>query len=119
MTMQRCDFCSSADVRWVFPARSFVFERDFLVIGINENRISDVEALNFKGGYDGKWAACPACHALIVRGDRDKLARRSAKRMLKMPGAPPMSLGNAIDLIRGLQDEFWSRREGPPTRYQR
>jgi hypothetical protein len=65
-----------------------VIKRDFLVIGISNENAIDVKNVDVTGGFDSHWASCPACYALIMRGDRAKLARRSAKRMLRRPQCP-------------------------------
>jgi hypothetical protein len=73
-------------------------------------------SINFGSG--GGWAACPACHALIVRGDRERLTRRSAKRLCRKYRQEQnviLSLGDAIRLLRPLHDDFWANRMGPPV----
>jgi hypothetical protein len=91
-----CDFCSSPDVRYAYPARDFIIK--------TPSEIPD-------WGSAGGWAACPPCHALIQRGDRDRLARRSAKRMAK---TYDISLRAALAAVRRAQDDFWANREGAP-----
>jgi hypothetical protein len=55
------------------------------------------------------WAACAACAALVRKGDREALARRSVKRYRKLyPHAIPLTLRE----VRRLHDTFWSNREG-------
>lgn len=95
-----CDFCSSPDVQWSYPAR------DFEVTGIPLAR---------RAGSSGGWAACPVCHVLIERGDRVRLAHRSAKRMARRYG---VSVNSIERELRSLHDQFWASREGPPTRYE-
>lgn len=92
-----CDFCSSPDVRWRYPARDFV--------------ISALEG----AGSEGGWAACPACHALIERGLRDKLTERSARRFARKHGIPVKAVKPQL---RKLHDQFWANREGPPIPHQ-
>jgi hypothetical protein len=96
-----CDFCSSPDVRWAFPTRDFTTKAQ-------PTRRTFIEATMYGG-----WAACPACHALILRGDRIRLARRSAKRMQRLHGIRvPLKLIEAQ--LRVLHDDFWANREGAP-----
>lgn len=87
-----CDFCGSPDPKWSFPARDFHLGAD---------RVS----------ADG-WAACPACHALVLRGDRDKLAMRSAKRIARAHRLP---LHGIPAQVRAMQDDFWANRLGDPV----
>lgn len=105
----QCDFCTSTDVKWAFPARDF---RQQVAV-----RKAEVPGLKFDAvihaGSLGAWAACPACHALILRGDRDRLCRRSAKRMVRKH--PILSMKIATDLVRTAHDNFWSHREGAPV----
>ena len=65
---------------------------------------------------DGDWAACPACAALAVRGDRERLARRSARGFFKRH--PEITAGLDFDdyvaHVRRLQDTFWANRSGTP-----
>ena len=103
MTAAICDFCSSPDVRWAFPARDF----STVIAGVSAKEVRTA-SLNSAGG----WAACPACHALILRGDRDRLARRSAKRLIRQH--PEMSMRMVLAACRRIHDDFWSQREGAP-----
>lgn len=105
-----CDFCSSPDPQWDYPCRDFVQNE---IIELPHQRFS-IEAHS-----DGEWAACPACHALIERGDRVRLAKRSAKRLLKRVDpeiARVWSLKNATEHTRHIHDGFWRHREGQPER---
>jgi hypothetical protein len=76
--------------------------------------------MSIEGNSIGEWAACAPCHALIERGDYVKLARRSAKRMLRYVCTPEMaaawSLKDATEYCRRVHDDFRKNREGPPTR---
>lgn len=91
-----CDFCSVPSVAWAYPCR------DFLVGDVGVPGVPDQ-------GSNGAWAACPACHALIERGDRSRLAMRSAKRLAKKHG---LSLKLVLRAVRQSQDAFWAHREG-------
>jgi hypothetical protein len=116
-----CDFCSSPDVHWTFPALDFISrERKLtaMAIGIDQPGI-DLQHVNLQSGSRGGWTACNVCAALIRRGDRERLVRRSAKREQRRQrerGAI-MSLANLIDLIRPLQDQFWENRQGDPIHH--
>lgn len=109
-----CDFCSSPDVQWTYPCRDHARKTEHaLAISVDQDGSLSVDEMSIDGFSSGNWAACPACHALIRRGDRDRLARRSAKRMLRLMDAK-MSLSNAIAHVRRLHDQFWSNRTGDP-----
>lgn len=97
-----CDFCSAPQIAWAYPARDFL-------IGSTVPGIPD-------HGSSGSWAACPVCHALIERGDRDRLAARSAKRLARKHG---ISYRMALRAVRESQDGFWAHREGPPVPSER
>lgn len=64
----RCDFCSSPNPRWVFPAEDFTFTYPF----------PDHDAI-FDSYND--WAACDICCTLIVDAAWDLLAKRSVETM--------------------------------------
>lgn len=115
-----CDFCSSHDPQWAYPCRNHSHTENINAVVAKRDDLSDMrfERMNIKAISDGAWAACPACHMLIERGDRERLARRSAKRLLKNIDpemARAWSLGNATEHIRRIHDAFWENREGAPT----
>lgn len=113
-----CDFCSSPDVQWSYPARSFRHERHLTAYAVDLTDASiESQNIDLTAGSIGNWAACPACHALIERQDRKRLVLRSAKRMLRKHPMQ-MTLRTAMDLIRPLQDQFWDNRTGQPTRFE-
>lgn len=110
-----CDFCSSPDVHWSFPARDFVRNREVRGMALHTApALIEFSEGSFTHGSHGGWAACNVCHRLIVRGDRVKLTRRSAKAILRKHPDARMSLANAITLIRPLHDDFWRNRQGAP-----
>lgn len=119
-----CDFCSSPDIHWAYPARDFRTEGTITAAIIQPSGMTlrDSEA-SFASG--GGWAACNVCAALIRRGDRDRLARRSAKAQLRIHAflrENGVSLASVIRMIRPLHDDFWKNREGDPipaTRHDR
>ena len=87
-----CDFCSSLAPAWCYPAESF-----FDIHG--SKSVED-------------WMACEACHALIVAGDRDGLARRC----LASPGLQVavgfLGRAKAFRYCRDLHNRFWNARRG-------
>lgn len=114
-----CDFCSSPDVHWTYPCSDYANKAEqATAVGFQRDGSLAVESMVIDSFSSGGWACCNACHALIERGRRDKLARRSAKRLLRKNPDLPMSLSNATEHIRRLQDQFWSHREGPPVYHE-
>ena len=119
---RKCDFCSSHDPQWKYPCRDYVQTEHMDAVLIKRDT-GDLkrESMSIEAHSQGAWAACPPCHALIERGDRERLARRSAKRLLKSVGtemARAWSLGNATEHVRRIHDAFWSNRLGAPERIE-
>jgi hypothetical protein len=119
----KCDFCSSLAPKWSYPCRDFVHNENAGILMMNE-KTHDVrfDELSIEGHSIGNWAACPVCHLLIERGDRERLARRSAKRLLtkvvpELAKSWPMK--DAVDHCRRIQDDFWKNRMGAPTRIEK
>lgn len=110
-----CDFCSSPDVHWSFPARDVVTEREFEAIVVT-SKGADVQDVQIEHNSTGGWAACNVCAALIKHGDRDKLTLRSAKRQKRKLAEQGtfMSLASLVLMLRPLHDNFWASREGEP-----
>lgn len=94
----QCDFCSAPEIVMAYPCRDFLLDPD--MPGIPGQ------------GSSGGWGACRACHELIARGDRERLAIRSARRMARKH-AVPYKL--ALRAVRESQDGFWAHREGAPV----
>lgn len=88
-----CDFCSSEDVRWSYPARDFVAR----VVPI--------------AGSEGGWAACDACHDLIEADDLDGLAKRSAETFVEKNGAI-FDQPELVAMLRQLHQQFVESRTG-------
>ena len=107
-----CDFCSAPDVQWSYPARDFIVREEGLVVGIGESELTAKEFILDQGSHGG-WAACPACSALVERGDRERLARRSAKRLIRTHPELGLSLRQVLPDVRRRHDDFWANREGP------
>src|SRR5947209_9430571 len=79
---EQCDFCDSRDVQWVFPCRDHTGAAEHAeALILRPDSSPAVRGADITATSTGDWAACPACHALILKGDRDRLARRSAKRI--------------------------------------
>lgn len=62
-----CDFCSSPDVAFVYPARTFAA---YVFDGIVGESVGD-------------WAACPTCHGLIELDRKADLVERSLLTLLE------------------------------------
>ena len=86
-----CDFCSSPDVVWSYPAKDFEAPMD---IGAR---------------CAGSWLACEVCHELIERRDRGALAERS----LTAPGMRTIPPDAAMNFARRLHALFLGHRTGP------
>jgi hypothetical protein len=99
MQEPRCDFCSTPNAGWTFPARDF----ESSVIPI---RPTETVSLRSAGG----WAACTRCKELIEAGDRNGLADRAARLNPSVKKAP---LREVREALRQLHDDFWANREGP------
>lgn len=114
-----CDFCGSIDVHWSFPCRDFTHERK-LSLGILSAAGAEARDVNLTGASAGGWAACNVCAALIKRGDRDRLAKRSARTNQRKMAARGTVIGLAsiIKLIRPFHDDFWANREGEPVYHE-
>ncbi len=99
-----CDFCSSRDISWDYPARDFSMPT------------GDVE-----WGSRGGWAACNECHLLIEAKDREGLARRSAVTFVQRAQRDPtvsravkrMKARSHMAHFRDLHGRFWDARTGP------
>lgn len=67
MSTPICDFCSSPDVAFVYPARNFAA---YVFDGIVGESVGD-------------WAACPTCHGLIESDRQADLVERSLVTLLE------------------------------------
>jgi hypothetical protein len=92
-----CDFCSSRDVAWTYPARNISLE--------------DINATSM-----GAWLACNACHALVERGDRGALVERAFTAPLLQALAED---ARSIAFVQRLQAGFFANRLGPAERVER
>lgn len=112
-----CDFCSSPDVHWSYPCRDHQRTEHLGVVTLVGDELV-TGALDLDHFSAGGWAACNPCHALIARSDRERLARRSAKRALRMAPGSPIGLADLTAHIRRVQDQFWANRLGAPVYHQ-
>jgi hypothetical protein len=91
-----CDFCSSPNVAWVYPARTFaayVFE-------------------GIVGESVGDWAACPICHGLIESGRNAELTERSLTTLLERQPEMKGAEAELRNQIRGFHTMFFRNRVG-------
>jgi len=96
MSKSICDFCSSPNVTWVYPARTFaayVFE-------------------GFVGESVGDWAACPICHGLIESGRHAELTERSLITLLERQPEMKSAEPELRAQIRAFHTMFFQNRAG-------
>ena len=91
-----CDFCSSPEVVWRYPAHNFIA----YVIG------------DIAGQSVGDWAACPACKALIEAGDRVGLADRSAALLITANPEMASAKDELVGELMSLQSMFFANQCG-------
>lgn len=102
-----CDFCGSAEVAYIYPARDAPLGTDPITGRVQMSA--------------GAWTACEDCHRLIASGDRDGLARRCARLIGQSTG---LALNRqerrslAAEIRRG-HEQFWRNRTGDPLPYPR
>lgn len=92
----KCDFCSSTNVKWSYPAKSFP-------IGY--------------GRSIGNWAACDFCYNLIEIDDRKGLLEWSLQTFEWINGNLPKTEKIALKHhIRALHTKFFENRTGKPVK---
>jgi hypothetical protein len=97
-----CDFCSGQDVKWRYPAKTFLAYITNSVAG---------ESL-------GDWAACSKCHDLIEQDDRAGLAASSIESLIAVH---PEMAEIKEDLHREmavLHQIFFNSRIGPVIQFE-
>lgn len=90
-----CDFCSSTEVEWTYPAHDIV-----------------VEAIRSRSV--GAWAACEGCHALIEADARATLTWRAAKAMARKHH---INACDVLDWLTKMHAAFFTARKGPAHRF--
>lgn len=88
----RCDFCSSQEPAWRYPAATFL------------------DAVGSVSQED--WLACDECQELIEAEQRDALARRA----MHCIGMRPDKFRAEFAFCKDLHDRFWRARLGSPYR---
>jgi hypothetical protein len=99
----RCDFCSTYQILWRYPARDFTMD-------VGPGYDPEGEGHDHDWGSDGDWAACSWCHDLIEAENRGGLAYRSAVRFAVEHEVP---LSAILPRIADLHEKFWEHRMGP------
>lgn len=100
-----CDFCSSNDPEWEYPAQSF----DHQAYIVDED---GVEKAPDEQGSIGSWAACDDCKEFIEAGDLRGLSDRSLDHM---PSGPPPAYAreSVLEGLMQLHQMFFDSRKGP------
>ena len=91
-----CDFCSSPDVAFVYPARTFAA---YVFGGIVGESVGD-------------WAACPTCHGLIESDRQADLVERSLVTLLERQPEMKSAEVELRDQIRSFHVLFFMNRVG-------
>ncbi len=102
-----CDFCSSPEVLWRYPARDFTIREP-----------AELQALLGRLESVAEWLACAVCARLIEAGDRDALARRAletpaALGILSLTDEDPSIRADILRRARQMHDQFFVARKGP------
>lgn len=93
-----CDFCSSPDVAFVYPARTFAA---YVFDGIVGESVGD-------------WAACSTCHGLIESDRQADLVERSLVTLLERQPEMKFAELELRDQIRNFHVMFFCNRVGSP-----
>lgn len=95
----QCDFCSSPDVRYAYPADDFIA------------RTIEYNGMPIVAGSSGGWAACLPCHQLIGNNDREGLLKHSVDNFYVVYGTDiPREV--ITRTIREIQAGFFASRTG-------
>jgi hypothetical protein len=95
----KCDYCSSGDVAFRYPARTFE--------GETVETLTQVSI--------GDWCACGICHKMIQRDDRAGLAVRSLNLMILEDPEAASDADELYRMIVDLQAKFFNNRTGEPV----
>ena len=95
-----CDFCSSPDVGWLFPARNYEMFRSEGV-----ERVSRDE-----------WAACEICAHLIDQELWDLLTEHSVKSFAATQPMSPLVSALLTEAVKANTARFSQHRTGPGIR---
>ena len=92
-----CDFCSSAEPTWVFPANSY------------HDRLLNVQSIN-------NWLACDECATLINQDRWGKLAERSLRNPAVAALVNRATRKAILDNAVRMHKDFQKHRTGEPYR---
>lgn len=90
----KCDFCditlAKGTSRWVYDMKGETLMMTDDVLLAHSDRL---------------WAACDACHDLITKGNRERLAQRSAA---SLPASLRVDVAEATRAVKRIQEvAFW------------
>jgi len=94
-----CDFCSTHEVAWSYPAMDF---------GVVDPKLG--------WGSRGGWAACEPCHEMIEANDHSGLAKRSVQTFFEFhPEIPdlPHVRQHVRQHVMLMHASFFNVRTGP------
>lgn len=94
-----CDFCSSFQPVWSYPAQDFIAVAEPI----------PQESL-------GGWAACDVCHSLIEQQKWQELADRSLRFLIKEHPEILLVRESARDQLIQIHQRFAVARTGPAVR---
>lgn len=95
-----CDFCSSSDIRWIYPADSFEI-----------HVVHELTKGFFEGRSEADWLACDGCSKLIEDNEWKALTERSVKKF-GMEGLPQEIIDATRRFLTILHREFRIHRKG-------
>uniref|UniRef100_A0A6M3KXQ8 Uncharacterized protein n=1 Tax=viral metagenome TaxID=1070528 RepID=A0A6M3KXQ8_9ZZZZ len=101
-----CDFCSSRDIEWQYPA--------------DDGLIEDTWPPNLIRESIGDWAACEVCSELIETNKRFDLMLRSAESNLKSSPEYTFAMaGFVADEVCKVHKVFWEKKKGSRIKIER
>jgi hypothetical protein len=104
----RCDFCSSRDVRYTFPTKD-------CDLSINLPIFGSVVV----GRSVGPWVACEECALLIDQGRKEMLLYRAVEAILTALGPNRPAREDAEASIHESHAMFWANRSGEKEEVRR
>ena len=101
-----CDFCSSRDIEWQYPA--------------DDGLIEDTWPPNLIRESIGDWAACEVCSELIETNKRFALMERSVETNLaSCPGYGLAVIDFIADEVSKVHKVFWEKKKGSRIKIER
>jgi hypothetical protein len=99
-----CDFCSSKEIAYRYPARTFVTDP---VLVENPNPLVNLGTRSI-----ADWAACEPCAELIEQYQYTRLAQRSLDTLELAIELSVQARRFVLETITKLQRQFWENRTG-------